>query len=224
MNSPDQIASAPQQYLQYRAVSLSAVTTLILGIISLPALLFSKLLILPAIGVLIGLYSVIYLRRRRDEFVGLNLARVGLAMSAVVLIAGSAYSGYVYATEVPEGYKRISFEQLQPAANQSPELPIPPSALALNGKKVFVKGYVHPGVDRRTGIKQFVLVPDMKTCCFGGQPKLTDMIEVTLQDPNRINYSFARRKLAGVLRVTPYKKQVAGLDGVYYQLDAEYVR
>jgi hypothetical protein len=223
MNASDQITQAPEQYLQYRAVSLSAVTTLILGIISLPALLFSKLLILPAIGLLVGVYSVIHLGRRRHEFVGLNMARIGLALSALVLLGGSAYTGYVFATEVPDGYTRISFEALQPDVNH-PQMPIPPAALELNGKRVFVKGYVHPGVDRRSGIKQFVLVPDMKTCCFGGQPKLTDMIEVTLQDPQRISYSFARRKLAGVLRVTPYKKQVAGLDGVYYQLDAEYVR
>ena len=64
----------------------------------------------------------------------------------------------------------------------------------------------------------------MKTCCFGGQPKLTDMIEVTLKDPLRIKYSFGRRKLAGVIRVSPDKKQVAGLDGVYYRVDADYVR
>jgi hypothetical protein len=223
MNASHQAAPVSDPYLQYRAVSLSAVTTLILGIISLPALIFPKLLVLPGIGVLLGLYSVIYVSRRRNEFVGLNLARVGLAISALVLAAGSAYSGFVYATEVPDGYTRISFAQLQPDPAY-PQMPIPPSAMELNGKKVFVKGYVHPGVDRRTGIKQFVLVPDMKTCCFGGQPELTDMIEVTLQDPHRISYSFARRKLAGVLRVTPYKKHVAGLDGVYYQLDAEHVR
>ena len=64
----------------------------------------------------------------------------------------------------------------------------------------------------------------MKTCCFGGQPALTDMIEVTLQDPLRVDFSYGRRKLGGILKVSPNKKGVAGLDGVYYQLDADYVR
>jgi hypothetical protein len=223
MNTSDQAVESTDQYLQYRAVSLSAVSTCVLAIVSLPALVFASLLVLPAIGLAVGLYSLAKVSRRRDEFVGLNLARAGVALCAVVLVAGSSYSVYVYATEVPTGYLRISFDELQPD-KQHPELPIPPAALELDGKRVFVKGYVHPGVERRTGIKQFVLVPDMKTCCFGGQPKLTDMIEVTLQDPQRIDYSFARRGLAGVLRVTPYKKQVAKLDGVYYQLDADYVR
>ena len=68
------------------------------------------------------------------------------------------------------------------------------------------------------------MVPDMKTCCFGGQPALTDMIEVTLRDPLRVDFSYTRRQLGGILKVTPYKKAVSGLDGVYYQLDADYVK
>ena len=60
--------NSSEEYLRYRAVSLSAVTSLILGIISLPAILFPKLLILPLVGVLIGLFSVIQVGRRRDEF------------------------------------------------------------------------------------------------------------------------------------------------------------
>jgi hypothetical protein len=223
MNPSEPLVESVDPYLQYRAVSLSAVTTLVLAILSLPALLFPKLLILPALGVCLGIYAWIKVGRRRDEFVGLNLARVGLAISGLILVVGSSYSAYVVATEVPEGYVRVSFEELQPD-KKHPQMPIPPAALELDGKRIFVKGYVHPGVDRRSGIKQFVLVPDMKTCCFGGQPALTDMIEVTLKDPHRIKYSYARRKLAGVLRVSPYKKQVAGLDGVYYQLEADYVR
>jgi hypothetical protein len=222
MNSSGDVLDQ-QQYLQYRAVSVSAIATIILAIVSLPALAFAKLLVLPGLGVLIGGYSVVTIRKRQDEFVGYNLARTGLAICSIVFVFGSVYSSYVYATEVPEGYTRISFDVLQPDP-RTPQLPIPPSALELDGKQIFVKGYVHPGVERRKGIKQFILVPDMKTCCFGGQPELTDMIEVTLKDPHRIDYSFARRKLAGTLRVSPYKKSVEGLDGVYYQLEVDYVR
>ncbi len=223
MNAPHQVLDPESEYLQYRAISVSAVTTLILGVLSLPALLFAKLLVLPIAGILIGAYSLFTIRRRRDELLGYNLARIGLAMSVAIFGFGSVANAYAYATEVPDGYTRISFAELQPDP-ATPQFPIPASALKLDGQPIFIKGYVHPGVDRRRGIKQFILVPDMKTCCFGGQPKLTDMIEVTLKDPNRIDYSFARRKLAGTLRVSPYKKQVAGLDGVYYQLEADYVR
>ncbi|MCA9168705.1 MAG: DUF3299 domain-containing protein [Planctomycetales bacterium] len=211
-------------YLQYRALSVSAVASMILAIMSLPALLLPTLLVLPAIGIAVGLYSVATLRKRQSEFVGYKVAVVGLIASFLILATGGGYAFYDYSTEVPEGYERISFEQLQPDKVNAPQFPIPPSAVALDGKRIFVKGYVHPGLDRRKGIRQFVLVPDMKTCCFGGQPELTDMIEVTLKEPLRIDYSYARRRLAGTLKVSPHKKPVSGLDGVYYQLEADYVR
>ncbi len=210
------------QYSQYRAVCMSAVSTMVLGIISVPAILFSKLLFVPVFGIGLGVYALVQLKKHRDELTGVNLARIGLAICIVVLVTGTTYSGYIYATEVPDGYQRISFEVLKPEPGS--RAPIPQSALALNGQRVFVKGYVHPGVTKRKGIKQFVLVPDMKTCCFGGQPALTDMIEVTLEDPLRVDYSYSKRRLAGVLRVSGQPKSVAGLEGVYYHLEADYAR
>jgi hypothetical protein len=209
------------QYQQYRALSMSAVVTLILGIISLPVLIFPHLFIIPLAGMILGAYSVLSLRKRGNEFTGLGAARVGLALCTIFFIGGIAYDAYCYATEVPDGYRRISFQELQPDKSH-PELPIPPTAVELSGEKVFVKGYVYPD-GQSSNIKQFVLVPDMGTCCFGGQPKLTDMIQVTLRDPHRIEYSYYRRKLAGVLKVSNQKKPVSGLDGVYYELDAESV-
>ena len=128
----------------------------------------------------------------------------------------------MYATEVPEGFQRISFADLQPVP-EAPQLPIPPKALELNGKKVFIKGYVYPD-GQQYNIKRFILIPDMGTCCFGGQPKLTDMVEVTLRDPLRTIFERRKRRLAGTLTVDIRLKPVSGLGGVYYRLDAEYVR
>jgi hypothetical protein len=133
-----------------------------------------------------------------------------------------AYHATVYATELPPGCQRISFADLQPSKN-APQSPVPPEALDLNGKRVFVKGYVYPD-GQQYNIKQFVLVPDMGTCCFGGQPKLTDMIQVTLRDPLRVEFARRLRRLAGTLTVDVRLKPVSGLHGVYYQLDADYVR
>ena len=63
----------------------------------------------------------------------------------------------------------------------------------------------------------------MGTCCFGGNPALTDMIEVTLQPPKHIDFSWRKRKLGGILHVDTKLKPVSGLNGVYYRLDAEYL-
>ena len=141
-------------------------------------------------------------------------------LSTILFFGGSAFSAYSYATEVPDGYQRVSFYDLQPDP-QRPEIPYSPIAEELIGHKIFVKGYVYPD-GQQYNIQRFVLVPDMGTCCFGGQPKLTDMIEVTLEEPYRIEYSMRKRKLAGTFKVSARKKPIDGLDGVYYQLQADY--
>jgi hypothetical protein len=140
----------------------------------------------------------------------------------LLLVGGIALHATVYALEVPEGYQRISFYELQPSEDR-PDLPVPPKALDLNGQKVFVKGFVYPD-GQQSNIQRFVLVPDRGTCCFGGQPKLTDMIEVTVVTKDRLRYSLQMRKLAGTLHVDTRLKPVDGLGGVYYRLDADYVR
>ncbi len=81
-------------------------------------------------------------------------------------------------------------------------VPIPSSAMALEGKKVFIKGYVYPGREME-GIKTFLLVRDQGDCCFGGNPKITDRIQVTLVDPLRLTYKPRLHKLAGVFHVRP---------------------
>ncbi len=226
MNSASLPSDIEAQYEEYRSLSFSAIVALLFGFISVPTALAAHfnagILIVPLIGMMVGIFAVLKLRRRADELTGMSAAKTGLILCTVVFFGGVVWGSYSYATEVPDGYERISFVELQPDPRY-PQLPIPPSAMELHEKHVFVKGYVYPD-GQSTNIKQFVLVPDMGTCCFGGQPKLTDMIQVTLRDPHRIEYSYYHRKLAGTLLVSPYKKVVESLDGVYYQLDAEYVK
>jgi hypothetical protein len=211
-----------EEYARYRSLSLAAVTTLVFGIISTPALIFRSLLILPLIGLVIAFFAFRVLRRNSFELGGLWLARIGLGLCVMNFLAGSTRATIEYLTEVPEGYQRISFRELQPDSELSSS-PVPPRAVELNGRKVFVKGYIYPD-DRSSQLKKFVLVPDMGTCCFGGQPKLTDMIEVTLKRHPGVRFSYQCRKLAGVLHVDTKLKEISGLQGVYYQLEADYVK
>jgi hypothetical protein len=50
------------------------------------------------------------------------------------------------------------------------------------------------------------------------------MVEVTLRDPLRTVFELRKRRLAGTLAVDTRLKPVSGVGGVYYRLDAEYVR
>ncbi len=213
-----------EQYQQYRTLSFAAIVAMVFGVISIPvavgASLNPFLLIFPFIGVLVGVNAVLRLRNRTDEFTGLGAAKIGLVLSATVLCVGSIYSAYVYATEVPDGYERIAFADLQPDPRK-PDEQFPPDVQDLSGKMVFLKGYVYPD-DQLGDIKRFILVPDMGTCCFGGQPKLTDMVQVTLADPHRVKYSMFRRSLAGEFYLQNSKADKVGQ--VIYHLDADYVK
>ena len=96
-------------------------------------------------------------------------------------MSGPGWLTYDYLTEVPDGYERISYADLQPDPAQAGQV-VPPSALELEGKKIFIKGYIYPGREK-DGIRQFLLVRDQGDCCFGGNPKITDRIQVTLVEP-----------------------------------------
>jgi hypothetical protein len=101
---------------------------------------------------------------------------------------------------------------------------VPPSALELEGKHVFIKGYLYPGREK-DGIKQFLLVRDQGDCCFGGNPKITDRIQVTLAGPLRVSYQTRLFKVGGKFHVAPMDQATGGAKGgVFYHLDADYVQ
>ena len=97
-------------------------------------------------------------------------------------------------------------------------------AAKLDGKKVFVKGYVHPSVSGQGPVKKFVLVGDMGTCCFGGPPKLAEMIEVTIVCDQAVSYNQMKRRFGGTFRLDPRPKPADGSAGGHYQLHVDYVK
>ena len=206
----------------YRAISKSAVVSVVVGLLSILGLYTAPLLVLALVAAILGVTGYLSVVRYPNELTGKPLAIVGALLGVCLFVGGIVRHSYIYATEVPEGYIRISFADLQPDKN-NPRMPVPPGALELNGKPIFVKGYLYPD-NQQYNIKRFVLVPDLGTCCFGGQPKLTDMIEVTLKEPLQTVYNMKKRKLAGELKVDMSLKPVSGVNGVYYQLKANHLR
>lgn len=213
--------AAEAGFAPYRAVSKAAVVSLLLGlasVIGLTSIVFLSLALLGLVLGLVGWWSIV---KYPAELTGKPMAILGVVLSSLFFVTGAAKHTHELATEVPEGYERISFRDLQP--EKKSRFPISQRALELNGQQVFVKGYLYPD-GQQDNIQRFVLIPDLGTCCFGGQPKLTDMIEVTLDEPLRVSYSMRKRKFAGTLKVDPRLKPVSGVNGVYYQLQADYLR
>lgn len=206
----------------YQAVSRSAVASLALGVLGLTAFPFAGLLVLPAVGLGFAFMAARTFRKFPAEYLGRPIAAIGGALCGTVLVAATAWHSYVYLTEVPEGYTRVDFWDFTSPAGK----PDAPTKIAIeqNGKPIFIKGYIHPTSMDSIQAKRFVLVPDLGTCCFGGQPPLTHMIEVTLTGEQYATKSYRKQRLAGTLKVHEGLKPIEGLTGVFYQLKADVLK
>jgi hypothetical protein len=67
------------------------------------------------------------------------------------------------------------------------------------------KGYMYPE-GRPDGISTFILCRDNGQCCFGGQPKLTDMIKVKMADGRTAQFSDHMVSVAGIFRLRDLRK------------------
>jgi len=215
--------SGSEHYEQYRALSTSAVASFIVGLLACTAILDWSLVTIPLIGVSLSIFALVKIKRHSDELTGRGLARAGLVLSLVFGVVGPSWLAYEFATEVPRGYARVSYAELQPDPAQVGQQ-VPPGAMDLEGKKIFIKGFIYPGREK-DGIRQFLLVRDQGDCCFGGNPKLTDRIQVTLEDPLRLKFESRLHKVGGTFHVAPANTAVSGAKGgVFYHLEADYLR
>jgi hypothetical protein len=207
----------------YRSLSNSAVASAILAVLGLTYLVAKLLIVLPVMALGLGLVALSSIRKYPEELVGSRLARFGVILSLVVLLGGISWHSYVYMTEVPEGYQRITFRMLK--NDKDTDLPFSERALELDGKKVFLKGFVRPGAQRKN-LQKFIMVGDFGSCCFGGSPEITDVVAVSIQGEDRVNYGLRVRKIAGTFRLNKRTARTAEKEvpKVYYQIDADIVK
>jgi hypothetical protein len=215
--------AAGDSYAEYRSLSGGAVVSVVLGVLSVVALLpdFWALKVIPLLGIVAGSTALVRIRRRPDEFSGRKLALVGTATSLVMFLIGTGWGAYEMAYEVPEGYQPIDYSLLKHPDPRLEALPSP-AAQSLEGKKVFLRGYMFPP-DHDTGIAAFLLCRDNGDCCFGGQPPPSDMVFIKLENPLQTSYSRRLRRVAGTFHVAGSRYGDIKKD-VLYQLDADYIK
>lgn len=220
----EQMMRGDDQEAGYRAVSKAAVASVVFGVLGSFSIWASVFIILPLLGLAFALIARSNIRRYPEELTGKAPAAIGLVFNLLLLVGSIGYHSYVYATEVPEGYQRISFSDLKPKPRES-SLPFSPKAKDLDGKKVFLKGWVRPS-DKKSGLKQFILVGDFGSCCFGGSPKPTDVVAVDIVVDQTVDYSLMQRKIGGTFRLNTRPVQVgdAEVPALYYQLEADYLK
>jgi hypothetical protein len=210
----------------YRAISPWAVASVVLGVLSLSLVLGWMFFPVPLAGVGAGWLALRQIRRMRGETIGMTLAHAGMALSVVFGLAGALYQQLVV-HQVPAGYKKITFEDLQPDPRNPQEF-VPPEILKLQptpnqDQKVFIKGYMYPG--RRTHeIREFVLVPTVGHCsfCFWNI-RSTELVQVKLTGDLTVNFRNTEIGVGGRLHVDEEaaKKQWGQ---VPYTLEADYVQ
>jgi len=225
--------SEPADEFQYRALSTGAIIAAIFGVLSL--LIFftaansleSSLLLspIPVIGLVVGIRALINIRNTPEQLSGTNFARVGIFLASISLVGGLSYAGFVRATEVPDGYTRTSFYEFRPGeAEQRAGDPIPQEVQALDGSKVFIKGYMRPPSIRKN-VRQFLLVRDSNECCFGDleSVKFYDQVRVRFIDGLTTDYSRHLFRIGGTLNIHP-ENLARGAEYPVYTLEADYVK
>lgn len=199
--------------IHYRAIHTGAIVGLVLGVLSVFTLIsastsFESCLLvtpIPLVGMFISFRSWARIRRESDQYTGAWIALSGLVLSFVFLVTGVAYGYYVYQTEVPDGYDRISFETLRPTEQQERGgVLVPPEVQALAGKRIFIKGFIRPGsAPVRTGIDRFLLVRDNNQCCFGDLSKVNyfDQMAVQITSSHRVEDTLNILRMGGILEI-----------------------
>jgi hypothetical protein len=223
-----------EETIQYRAIPAGAIIGFVLGLLSVFTVVTavssieSCLMVvpIPVLGMFVSLRSWGRIRREREQLTGAWLAMAGFGLSLAFLAMGVGYSSFVYATEVPDGYARISFDGMKPNEYQERSgVTVPPEIADLNGKRVFIKGYIRPdSVAVMRGIDRFLLVRDNNTCCFGDLSKIKyhDQIDVKMDGPLRVDFSQSTIRIGGVLKIQP-ENVALGPTAPVFSLKADYV-
>lgn len=231
----DTATSAEDQALQYRAIPTGAIIGLLLGLAAVSTVITAAnsieacLLVtpIPVLGLFLSLRALAKIRREHEQYTGTTLALAGAALSLIFLVGGVSYGGYVYATEVPNGYSRLTFLDLKPDELQERAGQIvSPEIAAMAGKKIFIKGYIRPGsAPVRTGIDKFLLVRDNNQCCFGDLSKVNyyGQMAVQITSDHRVTDSLQLLRMGGILEIHPENLR-RGPEYPVFSLKADYAK
>ena len=220
------VKSAFTEEAAYQSVCKSAVAAVIFGVLGLSAFLAQMFMLLPMLGIVFGVLALNAIRSYPDELVGKGAAKVGLILSVVCLVASGAMHSFIYATEVPDGYRRISFAELKPSSRSGDPNRFPDRAEEFDGQKVFIKGYVRPPSGKQYGLKNFIMVGDFGDCCFGGDPAITDVVAILIKSDDTVDYGYGLRRIGGTFKLNPGTaiSHEDEIPRVFYEIDADYVR
>jgi hypothetical protein len=117
----------------------------------------------------------------------------------------------------------IDIEKVLNTKQLSVDLPekMPQWLRDLNGKRVRLRGYMHPGsAFQAEGIKRFIFCRDTRACCFGPDPTIFYLITTTMRSGTSMDYVDREAfDIEGVFRIEPIVAEKSGLIAEFYHLD-----
>jgi hypothetical protein len=196
-------------------------------VLSLSAFLWYELLAVPVLGLLLGLTAIWQIKRSQGAYGGLLVATVSSGLIVGIAVVAVGFHAVVIATELPPGLQRVSFVNdisSKELVIRDDVVEVDPDVKKLDGTPVFLKGFMYPTRDTH-GKTSFVLCKDNGQCCFGGTPKITDMIYVEMKPGQKVDHYAGLVAVGGEFRIQP--KLESGLSEAgdpVYKLECGYFR
>jgi len=149
------------------------------------------------------------------SFVPADFSKPDLVEGDVIQLSWDKLSGFKF--DVYEVYSETNSGRALLKSDDT----IPPQILAYDGKSVTVSGYILPLRVQRGLTKEFLLLRDQGTCCFGQRAQINHFIRVKLgagvKAETGIPYQVSGKLRVGEIMIQGY------LTGIY-RLDASEVR
>lgn len=184
--------SGDEQTVDYKEINTLAILAIVLAVISGLGFFFKPFILLALVSSLLGFLAVRKILRAPEELGGMALATSGMALGLLIGVSAVIFQVWYYCHNAPPGYEVVEFDSL----GFDKKGKVRPEILALDGKKVYITGYMYP-TDRHAGIESFQLVRLLSHCKFcspGTNP--ADMIAVNLE--NGMTVSYRANKVVGV--------------------------
>lgn len=202
----ERAAEAPQtNEFDYRPMPILAPVSLVFGIFSWIGLLTLFGVALPIVGAILAAICLTQIRQADGALGGRLLARLGFGLSVLFFVSSSCLHAYAFATEVPEGYRRVNFPReisMKKFVVENGKNQLHPDVKPLVDQPIYIKGYMYPSQEQFE-LTSFVLLRDNGKCCFGGDPAPQDMIFVEMQQDQVVDFLSGLVAISGVLRANP---------------------
>lgn len=180
------------------------------------AFVWDSMALLPLVGAILAFLALRKIRRSNGDYSGGKLAAICCLVLMTTTVSAASFHAYNFATELPEGYQRVSFPMdisAKGLVTVEGQTKPHPDVEKLAGQPVFLKGFMYP-TGKTKGLTSFLLCKDSGDCCFGGQPKQTDMISVQMADGQTADFRAGLVAVAGEFH-TGATVDATGLNPIY---------